>query len=308
MSESASIVTSYPNPDLDGVACSLAIASVTQDKWCARVVGTIDAETRVVLDRLRLAAPPRIDDWTQIEHVWLVDTHHPNQLSADFPKLRVSRITDHHPGGDPASFPNALIQNERVGAAATLIVEWLEGEGCTPSEDLAVLLQCAIVSNTLDYLAPATTQRDRNAAHSLRLIRPMPEELHEAMREVRRGLLEATTEALLNRDTKTFVSAFGPVIVGQIEAPGALELLKRTDLLSELRELAGNAGAWAAVLNIVDTTLAHSAIVTTDVALENLFTAKLGAPASSLGIIQVNRVLQRKTDVVPFLLSPRDDA
>src|SRR5215813_980445 len=95
------VVCSYIDPDLDGVACSIALEILEHPKWSAGILGTIDTETSIVLHDLGFTCPPPIDKWDAVDEIWLVDTHHPSQLPPDLPESRVTRITDHHPGGDP---------------------------------------------------------------------------------------------------------------------------------------------------------------------------------------------------------------
>lgn len=305
MSTPESIVTSYANPDLDGVACAIAISQLEPGGWQARVTGRIDEETRMVLQALGLVEPPSLEDWSNVGNIWLVDTHHRRQLAKGLPNLRVSRITDHHTGGDPQWFSNAQIQNEPVGAAATLVAErYLRDPELLPGA-LAVLLQCAIASNTLDFKAPATSQRDREVSDALSAIQPLTIELRLAMNAARRGILELATTLLVRRDIKAFSTTQGLVVVGQLEAPGALDLLLRSDLVGALHDLATTEGASSVVLNLVDTALGHSALVVTNEVVERMLLSGLGIDASSSGVIRAPRILQRKTDVVPFLMGER---
>ncbi len=253
------VVCSYINPDLDGVACSIALEILEHPKWSARVLGAIDAETTVVLHDLGFSSPPLVDRWDAVDEIWLVDSHHPSQLPPDLPESRVTRITDHHPGGDPSRYANADIQNEHVGAAATLVAERFQESKVTIPAGLAMLLQAAIVSNSLNFRAPATSPRDRNAYASLRMIKPLPDTLFDRMQEARGAVLQRESSSILRADTKCFETDYGCVIVSQLEAAGALELLGRADLKASLGELAEAAHCASAVLNLVDTGLGNSA-------------------------------------------------
>lgn len=296
------VIVAYQNPDLDGVACALALESLEAPTWSARVLGRIDEETDIVLRSLCLPRPPSLDNWCDIDRVWLVDTHHPLQLPADLPEELVVRITDHHLGGAASRYPNAEIQNDLVGAAATLVAERFLKESVAPSNAIAQLLQAAILSNTLDFRAPATSERDRQAYEKLRAISPLSSDVVARMKAARSTLLNLSTKELLNRDTKLFTSANGKVIaISQLESDGALSLLERANLTNDLLAFGESRGSSAVVLNLVDTSLCKSAIVTTDVSLRVVLGQHLGAPADNAGVIHCNRLLQRKTDIVPVI-------
>jgi manganese-dependent inorganic pyrophosphatase len=299
------IVCSYINPDLDGIACSIALEFLGRPQWSARLLGAIDAETSVVLQDLGFTPPPAVDTWGDIDEIWLVDTHHPFQLPPDLPESRVTRITDHHPGGDPRRYPNADIQNESVGAAATLVSERFEDMKAAIPPNLAMLLQAAIISNTLNFLAPATCHRDRNVYERLQSIKHVPDNLFDRMQQARTAVLRGETRSILRTDTKIFETECGPVIVSQLEAPGALELLARSDLTDSLEEMAASAKCSSAVVNLVDTVLGKSAVVATDSRITLRIAAGIQQSPGGDGVIRIDRLLQRKTDIIPYIVTAR---
>jgi manganese-dependent inorganic pyrophosphatase len=295
------IVISYSNPDLDGVACAIGLAHQHKPVWSPHVLGDIDSETRTVLRRLGLTVPPAPPAWTDIDRIWLVDTHHPNQLPTDFPYNRVVRITDHHPGGAPEHFPNAEIENESVGAAATLVAEQMVATVDTIPVAIARLLQAAILSNTLDFNAPSTSVRDQAMFAHLRKIAPLPSDVIEAMAEARRSRLNMSSLAILESDVKSFDTPLGRITIAQVECGGALGLLDRRDLLPSLVQLRASHEAVAAILNLVDLDRNESALLGTDVALIAHISAQLGVESDANGKVRIDRLLQRKSDIVPHL-------
>jgi len=297
------VAFSYINPDLDGVACSIALEVLGCPKWSARILGTIDAETSAVLEMLGFAVPPAVEAWDLIDEIWLVDTHHPNQLPPDLPEARVTRITDHHLSGDASRYPNADVQNELVGAAATLIAERFFQRKISVPRDLAPLLQAAIISNTLDFRAPATSSRDHLAYETLRSINPADPVLFDKMRDARRAGLRRDIGSILRTDTKTFDTAYGAVIISQVEAPGALELLEHANFTKVLNEMAAARSCALAIANLVDTEQCKSAVVATEVIVARVLSAGLHRPLDPDGVIRVDRLLQRKTDIVPHIMN-----
>jgi inorganic pyrophosphatase/exopolyphosphatase len=168
-----------------------------------------------------------------------------------------------------------------------------------------MLLQAAIVSNSLNFRAPATSPRDRNAYANLRNIRPLPDTVFDRMQEARRATLRGETRSILRADTKRFETDYGSVIVSQLEAAGALELLGRMDLKASLEELAEAADCASAILNIVDTALGHSAVLATDSRITNRVSEGLHQSQDGDGVIRIERLLQRKTDIVPHIMGIR---
>ena len=117
-------------------------------------------------------------------------------------------------------------------------------------------------------------------------------------------MLALSSERLVRHDNKRFETRFGNIVVGQIEAPGAIEVLTRTDLMTALRALVAETNTSSAILNLVDTTNCTSAVILTDPDVAEVLGKSLGSVLEKDLTIQVNRVLQRKTDIIPALLQP----
>jgi manganese-dependent inorganic pyrophosphatase len=294
------MVISYVNPDLDGVACCLAIEHA-DPSWTAYAFGQLNEETLFVLDALRLRAPNEPPNLEDASRVWLVDTHHLAQLPRPFPSGRVLFVTDHHPNGDEAAFPNAQIVNEDVGAAATLVGELLFTRSSLPDASIAMLLQAAILSNTLDLRAPATSARDHSMLARLATISALPTRVTEGMRNARRSLLRLATATLLGRDAKEFDTPAGRIVVFQFEAPGALEVLSRHDLREAIQRATKERGVAGSIFNLVDTEQVSSAVIVSNADLAARLTAVLGSEVNGEGVMIVRRILQRKTDIIPYL-------
>ena len=297
-----SIVLPYTNPDLDGVACALALASLKSKCWSAYICGTVNIETNAVLTSIGLQVPPVLDNWDNIESIWLVDTHHPKQLPSDLPRHLVTQITDHHTGGTPDYFPNACIENELVGAAATLVTERYFRTTDIVPEPIAWLLQAAIISNTLNFNAPSTSPRDHGMFTALKNISPVSKKVKDAMKQAKASELNYPTTDIIESDLKRFSTKQGDVIISQIEAASALDLLERPDVDACLDKLVEKHGVSSAVLILVDLDRCGSAIKCTSRENARKLSRALEQRIDGNGVIRLARLVQRKSDVVPKLL------
>lgn len=300
------IISTYVNPDLDGVASAIVAAEYLVDDADARFEGRSTPEIAGVLSALNLA-PYETHLFNEAQspvRTMLVDCHHPAQLPKWLEPTSVTRVIDHHPDGSPEAFPNAAVQNERVGAAATLVAEAVANLGTglgVLSASHAGLLACAIASNTLDFTAPSSTDRDLRAFDQLRLI-ASPDELDAllpSMAEWRSSILAGTTEAAVAHDVKVVESLVGPVAVSQLEADGARDLLTRTDLLEQVSALVEAHDSTASLLSLIDTSAGHTYLVSPDQSVRDLLT-QLG-PVDAAGIVELPFIALRKTHVIPAL-------
>lgn len=302
------LVTTYRNPDTDGVACAYAVAHYGNTIWGESYEvafgGHLNGETRAALDDIGLPYPSfclnEEFDWKSVERIMLVDTHHLAQLPSELPPERVIRVIDHHPLGDIERLPNAHITNVAVGAAATIVAEVLRSNRVRIESRIRTLLAAAIVSNTLSLRAPSTTDRDRSALVWLKEgVESAVDRIDQLMFEQRASFMQGDTESVVRSDLKVFEIEKFRVAIGQIEAPGASTLADRPDLNSALEAVRLSTESDFALINLADLSLAKSMIV---------FPGRAPGMDSHLRLSFANknaawadRILLRKTDLVPSI-------
>lgn len=165
------LVTAKVHPDLDGVSCTLAyshLLNLLGRNAYGGVFGEIQSEVQYFVQQQGVTIKSSIDDsQSEYQNFILVDASSmkgmPQVVKAD----KVIEIIDHRVGEPEKEFPQAKIQNELIGAAATLVVERFQQEGKDPELEEAKLLYGAIYHNTLNFLATNSTERDQKAADYL---------------------------------------------------------------------------------------------------------------------------------------------
>lgn len=166
--DSKIIVTSYSQPDLDGYACAVAYTEFlnkTGKEAVTRIFGIPHIEARHLLEKYNFHFEEDHD--TSLDSVVLVDASELRDLDTVIKPENIVEIIDHRRFNDAELFKNAKIQIELVGSAATLIAEKFHLNGIDISVPAATMLYGAIVSNTLNFRAKVTTERDRHMAEWL---------------------------------------------------------------------------------------------------------------------------------------------
>jgi manganese-dependent inorganic pyrophosphatase len=297
------LVTSYTNPDLDGVASSLALASYLEaNRVTAATVavdGHLDAETRYALALVGLPEPGRLDNGSKFDEIWIVDTHTPSQLDSSIALDRVYRIYDHHPTGDPAAFINATIINETVGAVATLVFELFQRADYAIPKAIAGLLYCGILSNTLNFTASATSARDHSAAELLERISEIPADIGSRLLAAR-SVFDPNRHQLMLDNSKLFEFSTATVLMVQIEGTEVGDLTDDDDFMDAVTKGALDMGAKYWLVNLVDVAEQRSYLATDSSKLQTILTSSLDCQFER-GIAIIPRVIQRKTDLVPTL-------
>lgn len=286
----------YTNPDTDGV-CAAITYSWLNPSFKAVIFGDFDNETRFVLSAFKLELPKRVKKIGQKSKITLVDTHHVIQLPALNLK-NVVEVIDHHPAGDSDKLVNAKIQNEEVGAACSLLAERMKQEHKTPSKEIAGILGLAIVSNTLNFTAPSTSIRDKNALEWLKSFVDISEDLILRMFKARSEISTINTFDLLLSNNKVFEIEGRKVGLIQLELVEVEALINRTDFFDAIIKVKEKKGSDYSIFSGVDILNHKTIIVAPDDLDKSLINESMGIEFSDNSAI-VNRILLRKTDFVP---------
>jgi len=166
------LVTSYKNPDLDGTACAFSYAEFLRKSGkdvVAAVFGKPHREAQFVLNKFNIPALENAEKVVNnVDGIIIVDASDLRGLSDRIQPEKVVEIIDHRKIHEANKFPNAKAQIELVGSAATLIAEKFYKNKTTISQESAALLFSAIVSNTINFQANVTTERDHKMADWLK--------------------------------------------------------------------------------------------------------------------------------------------
>lgn len=264
------IVTSYKNPDTDGIASAIAVAAYPnafklKGDWCARFDGSINEETAYFCTFTKVRADfelPSVapDDWFA-----LVDTSDRSGLPTWVNSLRVSLIIDHHPLASDQVVTAPRVFNECVGAAATLVAEFLLTAEVDVSVCIARLLQLAILSNTLSYQAPSTTERDRVVFGKLAKISGLSlDDALNVANTARQKFVAESIENLLLSDVKRYSTGGHLFAVAQVEGPGVAREVTSIPIGRVSASISQSFPDSIVVLNVVDTSAGVSCIFVAD--------------------------------------------
>lgn len=275
-------VTAKTNPDLDGVACALGYAELLQAQGINAqgcVFGQPQAEVRYFIEKQNR----KIDSFSSgMASKWnsfiLVDASSMKGMPQVVKKELVEEIVDHREGNPELEFPHPKIQNELVGAAATLIVERFMHKNIKPTLSCAQLLYGAIYHNTLNFITANTTERDKKARDFLTTTYDLNFDLIEAMFAfATKEILKDISPALIN-DAKQFEGFnFYQLVVAEIDYK-SLEKNIIPVIHAQDSQYPGN--KWS-ILNLVDVIKKKSFLYVTSQKGQAVCTKALGCTFSN---------------------------
>ncbi|MCL2331531.1 MAG: DHH family phosphoesterase [Proteobacteria bacterium] len=292
-------VTTYVNPDLDGIACMIAVAAFMSrdgEKWEAVRFGKLDAESQFVLEKLDLTPPRQISDLNDADKIILVDTHHVSQLAENFLLARVVKIIDHHPNGNDGAFPNAEIINETIGAAASIVAKMYLDENIW-NDKMLRLLAFAIKSNTSDFKEAITSDFDRKIYAEIMDRYPIPERDIENMLMSRTRVLEEGLRAAIESDVKIFDTKYGRVGISQLKMPGLIPAINVNRAVMEMAAIAKDMGVKYFALNAGDLDRWQSMVITANADTSELMSEHFGVEFENNRYL-FDTILIRKRDFV----------
>lgn len=297
-------VFAYVNPDTDGVCSSISYSylkhATTGEEYLPVVFGSLNSETLFVLDYFDVAIPIINPEILPDSKIVIVDTHHVNQLPANIPLRNVVEVLDHHPAGNPAAFPNAIIQNENVGAVATLVAEKIKANSLEPDSKIAGLLIAAIISNTLNFSAPSTSERDKEALDWLKEFTHVDSAFAQELFNSRAETEQKSTRDVLLADYKEFSIGNLRFGISQIESMSLQSIITRADLLTTLLGIKTERNIDHVFLNGIDLIRKASVIVSPESKTQEILSHAIKANFRD-GFAQFDRILLRKTDLIPQL-------
>jgi inorganic pyrophosphatase/exopolyphosphatase len=214
------LIFGHKNPDTDSICSSLSLTYLKNKlgyKATACALGEIRKEAQFALDYFKVEAPKIIDGVGSDDNVIIVDHNEFGQSADGLEKANLLEIIDHHKlGGISTSVPIS-VRLMTVGCTCTIIYNMFKENKVEVPYEIAGLLLSAILSDTLLFKSPTTTELDKIAGEELSKIAKLDMEKY-AMDMFKAGtsLDGLSVEEIVNMDFKEFDMSGKKVGIGQV--------------------------------------------------------------------------------------------
>ncbi|MFA6382266.1 MAG: DHHA2 domain-containing protein [Candidatus Buchananbacteria bacterium] len=298
------LVTPYKNPDLDGTACAFAYAEFFQknDKAVvAAIFGTPHREAQFVLNKFNIPALADAEAViNEVDEIIIVDASDLRGLSDKIKPEKVIEIIDHRKINEAYTFPNAKAQIELVGSAATLIAEKFFNSKTAISQESAALLFSAIISNTINFQANVTTERDHKMADWLKTNFSVPPNYIHEMFLDKSQFKKSLKETFLD-DFATFHFNNHNLGIAQLEIINVNKFIRKdlTEIKKILKELKKERSLDFIFLTVIDLEKAFNEIVVIDEKTQKLVEQALKIEFKD-GVAKKNGIIMRK-EIIPLI-------
>ncbi|WP_149140028.1 manganese-dependent inorganic pyrophosphatase [Gemmobacter caeruleus] len=300
-------VFGHKSPDTDSTGSPIAWAwYLTEVKGTpaqAVLLGEPNTEAAFMLKHWGLEKPAIIADVAAGDEVVIVDTNNPAELVPSINDAKILGIIDHHMlvGGLKTKTP-IDITIRPLACTATLMFD-LMGEAVdrAPRGVKGAMLSC-ILSDTLEFRSPTTTDHDRAVAEKLAA------DLGVSIPEFAAALFEAKSDVsafsdveLLRMDSKEYNVAGKELRVSVLETTAPKLLLDRkASLMAAMPGVAQEDGADQVLLFVVDILREEATLLVPNDLVKQLAEASFGVSVSGDSVV-LPGVMSRKKQIIPSL-------
>ena len=301
------LVFGHKSPDTDSTGSPIIWAwYLNQIKGEAAkpvLLGEPNTEAAFVLKRWNLDKPEIIDSVAADQPVVIVDTNNPAELPADINKADIRAIIDHHKlvGGLETKGP-IDIRIEPLACTATIMWKMIGKDMAQAPESIKGAMLSCILSDTLEFRSPTTTQEDKAIAYDLAGqlgvdISAYASEMFEAKSDV-----SAFSDAeLLRMDSKEYEVGGKQFRVSVLETTAPKLVLDRKDsLMASMTDVAAEDGADQVLLFVVDILNEEATLLVPNDLVKSVAEKSFGADVSGDTVV-LPGVMSRKKQIIPVL-------
>lgn len=230
----------------------------------------------------------------------MVDHNEFTQAVEGIEHYRIQEVIDHHRlGSFSTPYPITFI-NKVVGSTSTIVASMFRESRTPLTRQLASVLLCGILSDTLVLKSATAVDMDREMAEYLANITDLS--IDEIGRDIMASASEAArmpAEKMVRVDRKEYESFGKKLSVSQIELTSTVELMEKTEeILAGLSRLRAETGCYLASLMATDITKLESVFF---LDAESDLYPYVNFPSPRKGVYLLKDILSRKKQLMPAI-------
>ncbi|MDF1854450.1 manganese-dependent inorganic pyrophosphatase [Pseudooceanicola sp.] len=300
-------VFGHKSPDTDSIGSPLIwawyLSEIRGTKAEAKLLGEPNTEAAFVLKKWGYPQPEIIADVGAGDTCVIVDTNNPAELPAGINTADVIQVIDHHKlaGGLETKGP-IDITIKPLACTATVMHELMGANAAKMPDSIKGLMLSCILSDTLEFRSPTTTDQDRALATRLADdlgidIAAYATEMFEAKSDI-----SAFSDAeLLRMDSKEYVVDGTKFRVSVLETTAPKIVLDRkASLIESMAKVAAEDGVDQVLLFVIDILQEQATLLVPNALVKSLAENSFGVPVTGDSVI-LPGVMSRKKQIIPSL-------
>ncbi|MFL4470323.1 manganese-dependent inorganic pyrophosphatase [Tateyamaria armeniaca] len=301
------LVFGHKSPDTDSTGSPIIWAwylnEVKGGDAEAVLLGEPNTEAAFVLEKWDLPKPRIISSVDADQPVVIVDTNNPAELPDNINDADITGIIDHHKlvGGLETKGP-IDIRIEPLACTATIMWKMIGKDMAqAPAWVQGAMLSC-ILSDTLEFRSPTTTQEDKAIAYDLARDLGIDIPLYAAeMFEAKSDVSAFSDAELLRMDSKEYTVDGTEFRVSVLETTAPKIVLDRKDsLMASMVDVAKEDGADEVLLFVVDILNEEATMLIPNDRVKGVAEKSFGANVTGDTVV-LPGVMSRKKQIIPNL-------
>jgi manganese-dependent inorganic pyrophosphatase len=230
----------------------------------------------------------------------LVDHNEASQSPEGVESYTIREIIDHHRLGNLSSKEPITFINRPVGATCTIIVSLYKQNRVPIPKEIASILLCGILADTLGLQSATTTDEDRDTAEFLTNITDL--DIDRLTRDIQKAasrIGDRTVTEVIHQDMKSYTENGHVFTVSQIEVDTTDKPMSRkSEFLAALKAEREDRDALFSALLVTDVSKLKSNLL---IAAKGDFLSLLEFPKRGEGVYFLDDIVSRKKQLLPLL-------
>jgi manganese-dependent inorganic pyrophosphatase len=303
----STLVFGHKSPDTDSTGSPIIwawyMSNVQGVDAKPALLGEPNTEALFMLDRWKLDKPQIIDDVADDAPVVIVDTNNPAELPSNINNADIRAIIDHHKlvGGLETKGPIHMVI-EPLACTATIMWKLIGKDMAQMPENVKGAMLTCILSDTLEFRSPTTTQEDKAIAHAL--AKDLGVDIPEYAAEMfaAKSDVSAFSEAeLLRMDSKEYTIDGTDFRVSVLETTSPASVLDRKDaLVAAMPEVAKEDSADQVLLFVIDILNEEATLLVPNDLVKTVAEKSFDAKVSGDTVV-LPGIMSRKKQIIPNL-------
>ena len=228
--DNKNLVFGHKKPDTDSIASAISMANLQTNIGSYSEsfrLGNVNRETDFALKTFGVKEPDYLEKVEQNDNVIMVDSNEFSQSADGIENANIKMIVDHHRLNLQTTNP-VFCMAEPVGCTSTILYKLYKQNDVNISPEMAGIMLSAIVSDTLLFKSPTSTEQDKFIAGKLSDIAGID------MYDYGYRLLKAgtnldgyTAEEIINTDSKPFEKNGTKFVISQSNSADVDSVLEK---------------------------------------------------------------------------------
>ncbi|WP_306153689.1 manganese-dependent inorganic pyrophosphatase [Roseovarius sp. MMSF_3281] len=303
----STLVFGHKSPDTDSTGSPILWAWYMNDVKGgdaeAVLLGEPNTEAAFMLKKWDLPKPRIISDVDEGQACVIVDTNNPAELPENINNADVQAIIDHHKlvGGLETKGPIDITVRP-LACTATIMVDLMGDDAAKMPDAMKGAALTCILSDTLEFRSPTTTEHDREVANKLAADLGVNVGDYAAEMFAAKSDVSAFSDAeLIRMDSKEYEVSGTKFRVSVLEttAPGMV-LDRKESLMASMKDVASEDGVDEVLLFVVDILNEEATLLVPNDVVKTLAEKSFGASVEGDTVV-LPGIMSRKKQIIPNL-------